>query len=147
LPKKTAIERVVTAYDRLQHRLAPLHATDLLDLNLTLPQLKTLYVASAAGPVRMGDLASRLGTALSTTSEVVDRLVQMGLLERVADPADRRQVLVQAADAAWASLDNINELGRERLRELLAAVPTMDDLATIERAIGLLADAVGEEGA
>jgi DNA-binding MarR family transcriptional regulator len=95
----------------------------------------------------MGDLASRLGTALSTTSEVVDRLVQLGLLERIADPADRRQVLVRPTDDAWASLDNISELGRERLRGLLAAVPTANDLATIERAMGLLADAVGEEGA
>jgi DNA-binding MarR family transcriptional regulator len=133
---------VVTAYDRLQHRLAPLHATDLLDLNMTLPQLKTLYVAAAAGPMRMGDLASRLGTALSTTSEVVDRLVHLGVLERIVDPADRRQVLVQATDDARMQLDNINELSRERLRELLAEVPTPRELATIERAIGLLSAAV-----
>jgi 4'-phosphopantetheinyl transferase len=142
-----AVERVVEAYDRLHRLLAPLHAADLLDLDLTLAQLKTLYVASTTGPIRMSRLAVRLGTALSTTSGVVDRLVQVGLLQRLEDPSDRRQVLVQATPVAVARLDNINELGRERLRELLESIPTADDLAIIERAIELLTDAATRQSA
>jgi DNA-binding MarR family transcriptional regulator len=141
------VERVVEAYDQLHLLLAPLHAPDVLDLNLTLAQLKTLYVAEAAGPIRMSELAVRLGTAVSTTSGVVDRLVQLDLLERLEDPADRRQVLVRPTPLARARLDNINALGRERLRELLASIPSEADLATIERAIRLLADAVSRQSA
>jgi DNA-binding MarR family transcriptional regulator len=136
---------VVAAYDRLHRLLAPMHASDLLDLDLTVAQLKTLYVAAAAGPVRMSELAVRLGTAASTTSEVVDRLVQLELLERTDDPSDRRQVRVRATPKARARLDGINELGRERLRELLATLPSADDLATVERAIELLTEAAARQ--
>jgi DNA-binding MarR family transcriptional regulator len=122
-----------------------MHASDLVDLDLTVAQLKTLYVAAAAEPIRMSELAVRLGTAASTTSEVVDRLVQLELLERTDDPSDRRQVLVRATPQARARLDGINELGRERLRELLATLPSADDLATVERAIELLTQAAARQ--
>ncbi len=141
-PNEQSIARVVAAYDRLQRLLAPAHASDLVDLDLTVAQLKTLYVTAASGPIQMGALAVRLGTALSTTSGVVDRLVQLGLLERLEAPSDRRQVLVRATDVALARLDAINELGRTRLRELLAGMRSEEDLATVRRAVELLTEAV-----
>ncbi len=135
----------MAAYDRLHRLLAPMHASDLLDLDLTVAQLKTLYVAAAAGPIRMSELAVRLGTAASTTSEVVERLVQLELLERIDDPSDRRQVLVRATPGARERLDRINELGRDRLRELLVTLPGAEDLETVERAIHLLTEAAARQ--
>jgi DNA-binding MarR family transcriptional regulator len=72
---------------------------------------------------------------------VVDRLVQLGYLERLEAPTDRRQVLVRATDVAQARLDAINELGRERLHALLEGMESAEDLATVERAIELLTQA------
>lgn len=132
---------MVEAYDRLHRLLAPMHASDVLELDLTIAQLKTLYVTAMAGPIRMSELAVRLGTAVSTTSGVVDRLVQLDMLERLDDPSDRRQVLVQPTPEARQRLDRINELGRGRLRELLASLREADELATVERAIKILTDA------
>jgi DNA-binding MarR family transcriptional regulator len=144
-PNEQAVAEVVAAYDRLQRLLAPAHASDLVDLDLTVAQLKTLYVTAASGPIQMGALAVRLGTALSTTSGVVDRLVQLGLIERLEAPSDRRQVLVRATDVALARLDAINELGRARLRELLAGMRSADDLAVVRRAVELLTEAVARQ--
>jgi DNA-binding MarR family transcriptional regulator len=144
-PNQQAVAEVVAAYDRLQRLLAPAHASDLVDLDLTVAQLKTLYVTAASGPIQMGALAVRLGTALSTTSGVVDRLVQLGLLERLEAPSDRRQVLVRATDTALARLDAINELGRARLRELLAGMRSGEDLAVVRRAVELLTEAVARQ--
>jgi DNA-binding MarR family transcriptional regulator len=144
-PNEHDIARVVAAYDRLHRLIAPGHASDLVDLDVTIAQLKTLSVTAAAGPIRMGELAVRLGTALSTTSGVVDRLVQLGYLERLEAPTDRRQVLVRATDVAQARLDAINELGRERLHALLEGMESAEDLATVERAIELLTEAGGRQ--
>ena len=110
---------------------------------MTLAQLKALYLIASAAPMRMSEVAERLGTAASTTSGVVDGLVQLGLLERVEDPADRRQVLVRPTPAAAERLEDFSELGRGRIRELLEQIQSPDDLVTIERAIDLLADAAG----
>jgi DNA-binding MarR family transcriptional regulator len=142
-PNDAAIERVVAAYGRFHGWISRLHAPHFIELNLTLAQLKTLYLVSAAGPMRMSAIAEQLGTAPSTTSGVVDGLVGLGLLERFEDPADRRQVLVRPTPAAEARLSDFSELSLTRLRELLARMGTERDLAAIEHAINLLADAAG----
>ena len=69
--------------------------------------------------------------------------MQLGLLERHEDPADRRQVVVEATAAARERLEDFSELGRERLREMLARIERDSDLRTIERALTLLTDAAG----
>lgn len=114
-----------------------------MELSLTLAQLKALYLVASSGPMRMSEVADRLGTAASTTSGVIDGLVQLELVERLEDPADRRQVLVGATPAAAERLEDFSELGHRRIRDLLAHIQSPDDLVTIERAIDLLADAAG----
>lgn len=137
---------MLEAFDRFHEHIAALHAPELVDLNLTLAQLKTVYLVAATGPIHMGSLAARLGTALSTTSGVVDRLVQAGMLERGADPADRRGVIVRATPSAVTLLEEMSELGRGRMRDLLARLRTVDEIETVERAVRLLTDAAAEIG-
>jgi DNA-binding MarR family transcriptional regulator len=48
-----------------------------------------------AGPMSAGDLASRLGLTTGAITRVIDRLVERGFARRVADPADRRRVVVE----------------------------------------------------
>jgi DNA-binding MarR family transcriptional regulator len=132
------------AYERFHQRMVALNSPDLVDMSLTLAQLKAIYVVAAAGSLSMGALTERLGTALSTTSGTVDRLVRRGLLERAEDPNDRRQVIVRATEAAQEQIEHLSELGRERMRDLLLRLPSDSDVETIERAISLLTDAVAE---
>ena len=132
------------AYERFHQRMVALNTPDLVDMSLTLAQLKAIYVVVAAGPQTMGALSERLGTALSTTSGTTDRLVRRGLLERVGDPNDRRQVIVRATKAAEEQIERMSELSRARLRALLFTLPSDTDVETIERAISLMTDAVAD---
>ena len=132
------------AYERFHQRMVALNSPDLVDMNLTLAQLKAIYVVAAAGSLSMGALSERLGTALSTTSGTVDRLVRRGLLERAEDPTDRRQVIVRTTDEALEQIEHMSELGRARMRDMLVRLPTDADVETIERAISLLTDAVAD---
>ena len=61
-------------------------------LDMTVPQVKTLILLEHAGPLRMGQLAGSLGSGLSTTTTIVDRLVKQQLVQRDSDPNDRRVV-------------------------------------------------------
>ena len=45
-------------------------------------------------PLPMGKLSSELDVPLSTTTRIVDGLVQAGMVDRVNDPSDRRVVRV-----------------------------------------------------
>jgi DNA-binding MarR family transcriptional regulator len=52
-----------------------------------------------AGPLTVGELASRLGLTLPTVSGVLADLDRAGFIERHPDPADRRRTIVQVIPA------------------------------------------------
>jgi DNA-binding MarR family transcriptional regulator len=110
----------------------------------------TLGPASAAalvtvvrsGPLRMGDLAEREGVTAAALSRVVAALERDGLVERSADPGDRRSAfvtasargrdVVQALRAARAAVlvERISRLSAAERETLLAG------LAILERVVG-----------
>jgi DNA-binding MarR family transcriptional regulator len=66
-----------------------------MELDLTLPQLRTLLILAEEGPLVIGQVAQRMGIGLSTGGHLVDRLVQAGLAERTEDAGDRRRTLAR----------------------------------------------------
>ena len=100
-------------------RLADSHAPEFLEIAVTMPQAKLLYLLGAVGEMHMSDLVVRLGVSLSTISGLVDRVVDHGLATRREDPADRRQVLVGLTPAGTEFIDRFRELNARQMRELL----------------------------
>jgi DNA-binding MarR family transcriptional regulator len=145
-PLAADLDRVVGAFDALMHRLMATHAPELSALDLTMSQTKAMYLVLATGPMRMSELAHRLGVTNSTATGQVDRLVELGLVDRHEDPADRRQVVVSATAHGSATLEQFRELNSRRMRELLAHTEA-GDLTTIERAIRILDAAAAAEAA
>ena len=117
------------------------HAPEFTSVDLTMAQAKLLYVVTASGDLSMSEIASRLGVTISTASGAVDHLVSVGLLSRVDDPANRRQVVVSVTPFGLETLEQLRELSTRQLRALFEVVGD-DDLAVIERSIRILADAV-----
>ncbi|MFM7069825.1 MAG: MarR family winged helix-turn-helix transcriptional regulator [Actinomycetes bacterium] len=88
----TSAERSVDAV-RAAARLAKVAGTALFDVDLTLPQYRVL-VFLAAGERPASHVAALLGVAPSTVTAAVDGLTARGLVERRADPDDRRRVVL-----------------------------------------------------
>ena len=145
-PLAADLDRVVGAFDALMHRLMATHAPELSALDLTMSQTKAMYLVLATGPMRMSELAHRLGVTNSTATGQVDRLVELGLVDRHEDPADRRQVVIRATAHGSETLERFRELNSRRMRELLAHTEA-GDLTTIERAIRILDAAAAAESA
>ena len=99
--------------------------------SLTVHQLEAL-VALENGPVSMRELCDRLEISESAGTALVDRLAARGLVERRADPADRRVVRIAAGEDARAMVAQYRQLKQRRLAAVLADLPT-DDLATLVR--------------
>jgi len=87
--------------------------------NLRLGQVHLLLHLAEMGPTTMGELAGRLRVSCSTATEVVDRLVSQGWVERVADARDRRRVLVQLAPDAHDIVQRAVEHKREEVLSVL----------------------------
>jgi len=92
---------------------------DLAPLGVTWGQLRALRtLARCDGAVRMSDLADRLGIARRSATSVVDELVTRGLVERRADPSDRRAVEVAVTPAGFQLLDGLRTRRRQAATEL-----------------------------
>lgn len=132
-------ELVIGVARRLRHGFA----AHLEPTGVTGAQARVIRIlAGSGGPIRMGELAARLGVAPRSATEQVEALVEAGLVERGTDPADRRCAQVELTDAgrhrivdleaarAAAAEEVFGGIGaddRTRLAHLLAAVQP-DDL-------------------
>ena len=127
------------------HRLADSHAPEFLEIDITMPQAKLLYLIGAAGELHMSEIVGRLGVSLSTVSGLVDRVVDHGLATRREDPADRRQVVVGLTREGADFIDRFRELNARQMREMLAVLDQTElrqvrsALAALDRAAARLA--------
>jgi len=115
-------------------RMAGAHEPDFLEIDITMPQAKLLYLLGASGDLHMSEIVGRLGVSLSTVSGLVGRLVDHGLASRHDDPADRRQVVVGLTAAGTTFIDRFRELNARQMRELLAQLDDTD-LALVREAL------------
>jgi DNA-binding MarR family transcriptional regulator len=60
------------------------------ELPMTTSQKLALHELYLGGPMRLNDLASRMGITAPTASRTIDALVELGLVDRLTDPDDRR---------------------------------------------------------
>jgi DNA-binding MarR family transcriptional regulator len=66
----------------------------LIETDLSIAQLRTLFVLSEDGPMMVSQVARQLGIGISTAGHLVDRLVRLDFAQRQEDTGDRRRVLV-----------------------------------------------------
>ena len=67
------------------------------------------------GPLRAGDLVTRLGQDKSTVSRQVAKLVELGLVDRTADPVDGRAQVLAPSPEGSARLARIRAARRVAL--------------------------------
>jgi len=90
-----------------------------LEGSLSIVQLHVLTVLETAGPLPMGKLADALDVSVASATGIVDRMEQRGLVERFHDEADRRIVLVHPTDAGRAVFNDLAEMRRAGLVNIL----------------------------
>lgn len=104
---------------------------------LTPTRLTALAVMAAAGPMRLGALASRLGVQVSTMSRIVDIMVASGWAQRRPDEADHRACVIGLTEAGAGLLHAVRQDSATRLAECVARLDP-DDLAVLEGALPVL---------
>jgi DNA-binding MarR family transcriptional regulator len=115
------------------------------ELDLTLPQLRALWVVRSSGSITIGGIAAATGASLASASALVDRLVRIELVTRREDPSDRRQTLVELSDAGQDLLARVERRHREHLRRSLARM-SPDGRSALRFALEDLARAFEEAG-
>ncbi len=91
----SAAERLRAAYWRVLHDLDALRLQQWERSKLTLPQLRVLFQVRRSPGITTGQLSKCMGITMSTTSGLVAKLADGGLLTRGTSADDRRQIPLQ----------------------------------------------------
>lgn len=100
---------------------------------ISLGHLKALGFLYHHAPCAVRDVAEGLGISMPSGSETVDRLVELGMVERAVDPLDRRRAVVALTPEAHRLGTEVRDVRRRQVRA------AMERLEPAERPVFLRA--------
>jgi MarR family transcriptional regulator, organic hydroperoxide resistance regulator len=112
---------LVAVWQQITHRLLAGLDDALADLGLSAAEINALACFAGREAVTVRELVQATAQRPSTLTGVLDRLERRGLVERAANPADRRSVLVRLTPAGRASAARVASAYEELERRLPAA--------------------------
>jgi DNA-binding MarR family transcriptional regulator len=118
------MDRIVDLQSHIGRLLGPERARALLEVDLTIQQLKVVLLLVRMGSMTAGQISRELRVGLSTVTGLVDRLAEQGLVSRGEDPNDRRATRVVPTAAAQAVADRLSSYHRSSMLRVLEHVPT-----------------------
>ena len=95
-------------------------------IGVTRPQWQVLSLLMLHAGSNQGALAELLEVEPITLGRMIDRLAEAGLVERRADPADRRAWRIFLTGTGEGLLDKLRPFGRETLDAALEGVSESD---------------------
>lgn len=107
---------------------------------LSMPQFSILMQLHHKGPCGLSEISERFDVTAAAASQLVDKLVQAGYLEREEDPHDRRAKLLTLSDTGRALIDQGTE-ERYRWMEELASNLSVDEKTKVVEAMTILIEA------
>ncbi len=125
------LDQAMRAYGRALAVADPIRLRFWDSRGLTMPQLRLMYLLLQQDSRAVGELAEQMNVRHATVTGLTDRLVRQHLIERQADPDDRRVVRValtaegrrvtgEIETAARAYLDAIFErMGEKDVQRLI----------------------------
>ncbi|MGI8540440.1 MAG: MarR family winged helix-turn-helix transcriptional regulator [Rubrobacteraceae bacterium] len=101
-----------------------------------------ILISLAKGPRSVGHLAESVGVSPPAATQLVDRLVEHGMVERRPDEKDRRVVLVDYVPQMRGIARRIVESRKERLESTFASL-TDEEAEAFLKGLKLLAEGFG----
>jgi DNA-binding MarR family transcriptional regulator len=145
---RSAIRRERDVADRLHsaaiHLLRRARRTDPLT-GVSPAQLSALSVLMS-GPKTLGDLAAAEQVRPPTMSRLVSEMERVGVARKTNDRDDARVVRVRATPKGLRALSRGRSMRIEAIERLISELDHQD-LATIERAVGMIENLLGQRAA
>ena len=132
--RATLVARVANLIEEVTRTGSSVIAKDADTVELTMPQLRTLFHLMQEETPSMSSVSATLGISPKSTTGLMDRLIEKNLVERWNDPNDRRSVrcklteegqdlcerLLAARRSRWE--DRLNPLSKEELKNVFNAM-------------------------
>jgi DNA-binding MarR family transcriptional regulator len=126
------VEEVLNSFSDVMALLMIDHyQKQIIELELTLPQAQVLRVLRR-GAMPTGQLASKLRISAPAITQLTDRLIRKGLIERRAAADDRRCVIVALSERGAHLVDQFRQRRRDIFNHALADLSETDRKQVIE---------------
>ncbi|MGS0683454.1 MarR family winged helix-turn-helix transcriptional regulator [Shewanella sp. 125m-7] len=90
------------------------------DKGFSLPQVHTVEILGLKGPMRMKELAQKIGITTGTLTVQIDKMVDAGLVIRVPYANDRRSILVELTESGREMFEEHDKLHIQLTQDLTA---------------------------
>ena len=107
---------------------------------LSMSQFSILMQLHHKGPCGMSEIGERFDISAAAASQLVDKLVQAGYLERTEDPTDRRAKLLALSDKGKELINQGTE-ERHRWMDDLTSKLSTEEQAKVVEALNILTEA------
>ena len=101
----------------------PQHVWTGFEKEPTFPQIRFMLVLNVIGPTTLKHLAQELDTSTPAASEMVDRLLELGMVTREQDPKDRRRLVIGLTDHARSCIERHEAVSRAKIEWLMEQLP------------------------
>ena len=112
---------------------------------LSMPQIYTLMYLYHEGEVRISDIGVLMDVGKAAASQLVERLVQGGLVERIEDENDRRAKKIRLLPKSLRLIEKGLGVQRQQMGELMSQL-SPDQMRTVQRAFTYLIEAMHKPG-
>jgi DNA-binding MarR family transcriptional regulator len=112
---------------------------------VTIAQCHILMEIGQTGEMSVVDLAEAIGLDTSTLSRHVNGMVNVGLLDRVLNPKDRRYVSITMTEQGRKVYQSIEKICNEKYKRIFDLIPKVRHREVLE-GFNLLVDAFVEAG-
>jgi DNA-binding MarR family transcriptional regulator len=126
------VEEVLNSFTEIMSGLMiDQYQKQITELELTLPQAQLLRVLRR-GPMQTGQLAAEMRISAPAITQLTDRLIRKGLIERSATADDRRCVIVALSDEGRLLVDQFRQRRREIFSEALSGLSEAERKQALE---------------
>lgn len=144
MERERTFDAVLRAVRRVNLQGSLFGQTVAIRLGLSESDIEALETLLDSGTATAGRLAELMGLTTGAVTRLIDRLEQSGYVRRVADPADRRRVVVELVPEKSKALEAvIGRVGRATAREIGRYSP--EQLELIGEFLDRMAEATREE--
>ena len=141
MTKPTQFSKTLRAWmDTFMHRSMRGWSHFAKSTGLSMSQFSILMQLHHKGPCGLSEIGERFDISAAAASQLVDKLVQAGYLERTEDPTDRRAKLLALSDKGKELINQGTE-ERHRWMDDLTSKLSTEEQAKVVEALNILTEA------
>jgi len=131
----TRLTRVGLLLDGFQHRVLDGFGLRFIDFSV----LRVLQLSGSPYRASAGELSEIVLRSSGGMTQILDRLEQLGYVQRVTDPTDRRKVLAELTDEGLDTAQRASAAYARERRRILKSLSTAE-VDKVDAAVRLLLD-------